>query len=163
MVINSKQRLAQVEMSGTLDILGRMIFNRTQGMLILLFILLSLNSYSAKSQSLQSLPMRRDCIVEVISKDTHILNFRRDDIGSTMKFSKINKIPLAGYGIQSSGTAFFQFSKNCANRLSMASIVLKKSLPKNSFLIEKNKVNPGPDTIDIGGFSWRDGNNEIIR
>jgi len=70
-------------------------------------------------------------------------------------------IPVAGvaYGSREDSTYFVQYHDECERRLQLTAQLVdgwNTKVPIDYYNVSSDRVLPSPDTIDVGGRSWRD-------
>lgn len=130
-------------------------------MRVLLFTFLFVLSFVGYARQNQ-LPLRKDCIVKVISLAPEETLFRKGGLAALLGISRLSDIPLAGYRVATARIVYLQFSGMCDSRVDMSEKLFGTLFSDDSFEVEEVTVMPNAGTINLVGPSWRDGRGSWI-
>lgn len=128
----------------------------TQRMSILTFTLLAAISVGACAKT-SALPTRQECIVKIVSMAPSETKFDEGSLKGLVAEGAHMQVPLGGLAVHANRIAYLQFTDRCDEKFRMAERLLSSRFPKQQFQVEHQTVTPGPDTINLFGPSWRDG------
>lgn len=130
---------------------------RLKNLLTFTFLLtISVSGCASQDQ----LPLRKQCIVKVVSLAPMQTRFATGGLGGIkelMPAAAKENIPLAGVNVKNNEILFLQYGSKCMSRFKMTNILMHRIFKPSQISIVHKVIMPGMNTINISGPQWRDG------